>query len=81
MYYLLMSILQYKYIHRLVYNENMVIAWNLGSIYNAFSGNEAISTATKLAAEPISLTTRTKMRNHLAEEVIDRNALDAFKVM
>ena len=71
-----------------MYNENMislffvgVIAWEHWINRYAFSGNEAISTATKLAAEHISLTTRTKMRNHLAEEVIDRNALDAFKVM
>ena len=58
-----------------------VIAWEHWINLYAFSGNEAISIATKFTAEHISLTTRTKMKSHLAKEVIDRNALDAFKVM
>lgn len=56
------------------------IVWEHWLNLYSFSKDEAVSIAHKLTDEHMYLTTRTKMRNHLAEDVLDKSALDAFQV-
>lgn len=49
------------------------------SLYH-FSNTQAVSIAHKFTDEHVYLTSRLKMRNHLAEQVLDKDALSSFKV-
>ena len=56
------------------------ILWSMWENLYRWSCHEAISIAHQLTNDHIHLTTSLKMRNHLAEQVLNSDILAAFKV-
>ena len=62
------------------YGEKSILWEHLVNAFNFDQGEFTMSYHEKLTAEHFELTPSSKMRNHLAEDVLDKNMLSLMKV-